>query len=117
MPPKTHTMSLQSPHFENVKAGKKTVELRLNDAKRRGLAVGDHIVFSVSDGVVNDTVHAVITALTHAPSFAQLLDVLPLTVLGQDSKDAVLTAVHGFYSEEDEAAFGVVGIHLALENK
>lgn len=44
-----HKMSLRSPHFEAVEQGIKTVEMRLDDAKRRWVREGDLIEFSCVD--------------------------------------------------------------------
>jgi ASC-1-like (ASCH) protein len=44
--PKEHTMKLSSPWYELVCEEKKTVEIRLNDAKRQKVRVGDTIVFT-----------------------------------------------------------------------
>ena len=39
-------MNLSQPYFDMVKNGKKTVEIRLYDEKRRKLKIGDKIKFS-----------------------------------------------------------------------
>ena len=42
-----HRMNLDSNPFEMIKNGTKTIELRLNDDKRRKIKVGDYIIFLV----------------------------------------------------------------------
>lgn len=44
--PTTHNMMLHAGPFADIASGVKKSELRLHDAKRRLLAVGDHIVFT-----------------------------------------------------------------------
>ena len=41
-----HNMNLNNEPFELIKSGSKTIELRLNDEKRRLLNVGDEILFN-----------------------------------------------------------------------
>lgn len=41
-----HKMGLYEGPFNSIKLGKKTVEVRLNDQKRRNLRKGDNIEFS-----------------------------------------------------------------------
>ena len=43
-----HYSTLASPHFENVLRGDKTLELRVNDHKRRAIKVGDEWHFAPS---------------------------------------------------------------------
>ena len=50
-----HYMNLQNSPFELIKKGDKTIEMRLNDEKRRLVKVGDVIQFKniVSDETIN----------------------------------------------------------------
>lgn len=41
----THQMRLYDEYFQAIKEGKKTVEVRLNDKKRRNIRAGDSIEF------------------------------------------------------------------------
>ena len=41
-----HVMKLKNDPFQKIKTGKKTVELRLYDNKRRQLDIGDDIIFT-----------------------------------------------------------------------
>ena len=43
---KTHRMNLLKEPYIEIKEGRKTVEMRLYDEKRRGIAAGDLIIFS-----------------------------------------------------------------------
>lgn len=40
-----HEMRLLEEPFELIKAGKKIIEIRLNDEKRQKVSIGDEIVF------------------------------------------------------------------------
>ena len=41
-----HYMNLNPEPFEMIRSGEKTIELRLNDEKRKAIGVGDTKVFS-----------------------------------------------------------------------
>ena len=41
-----YEMKLNDEPFQKIRDGKKTIELRLFDEKRRKLELGDHIIFS-----------------------------------------------------------------------
>ncbi|MDY0407970.1 DUF3850 domain-containing protein [Paracerasibacillus soli] len=41
-----HKMSLYIAPFQSIKSGRKTVEVRLNDEKRRKVNIGDTIEFT-----------------------------------------------------------------------
>ena len=41
-----HNMHLYQSPFEKIKNGSKTIEIRLNDEKRRKISVGDYIKFT-----------------------------------------------------------------------
>lgn len=44
----THSMQLNPAPFEKIKSGAKTIELRLNDEKRRRIKTGDKIEFDMN---------------------------------------------------------------------
>ena len=71
----THAMHLNDQPFALIKSGEKTVELRLNDEKRRAIQVGDHIVF-------NDSLEVEVVALHAYPDFERLYAAFPLSALG-----------------------------------
>lgn len=102
----THHMRLQMGPFEKIKNGSKTIEVRLNDEKRRLIHVGDRIVFSLaSDSSL--VCEVVVTALLPYASFADLFSAYPTEVFG--GKD-MTENVALFYSKQDEERFGVLGI-------
>ena len=52
---KEHEMKLYDAPFELIKSGKKTIEVRCNDEKRRKLNVGDKIIFYSLGNFIFDT--------------------------------------------------------------
>lgn len=51
---KVHNMTLDDMYFEMVKNKEKTVELRVNDEKRKDIQVGDFILFTNKSGTELD---------------------------------------------------------------
>ncbi len=68
---KLHKIKLNKQPFDAVRAGYKTIELRLNDEKRQTLNVGEWIEFSQIDNLCNK-VTVEIVALHHFDSFKEL---------------------------------------------
>lgn len=109
-----HHMKLYSGPFHAVRAGYKTVELRLYDEKRRQLQVGDEIVFSLTDAP-EEQVQKTVTALHLFPDFRTLYKKLPLLQCGYtpaNIHDARAEDMDAYYSREAQEAYGVVGIEL-----
>jgi len=49
----THGMHLHRESFEEILAGKKQVEVRINDEKRQSIKVGDLIIFTLRDNTAS----------------------------------------------------------------
>lgn len=71
-----HRMKLKIVPFKKIKNGSKTIELRLNDEKRKKVQIGDFIEFSCLDEP-KDKIQTRVTALHRFGSFAELYAVLP----------------------------------------
>ncbi|MFH1207779.1 MAG: ASCH domain-containing protein [Patescibacteria group bacterium] len=104
-------MTVQSPYFEEIVSGTKTVELRVYDKKRQTISVGDTIIFTHSiDG--NKKIPAVVTGLTLAQTFSELFNRIPPGSAGSTPKDKLIEILHSFYTTEREKQYGVIGIHI-----
>lgn len=109
---KSHTLRLHSIPFSKIKGGEKTVESRLNDEKRREFKVGDELIFvSRKDG---SKITTTITELHHFPNFATLFQNVPTEKFGANSAKSLLAEIEQFYSENDQAQWGVVGIEFKI---
>ncbi len=109
-----HQMRLDPQPFELIRSGRKTIELRLFDEKRQKIAVGDVIVFSCREKP-DETVPARVIALHRFDSFASLYASLPLLKCGYTEEtlaDARPEDMDCYYTREDQAKYGVVGIEL-----
>ncbi len=109
----THKMKLHHSPFEKIKSGEKTIELRLFDEKRQQIKEGDEIVFT--DTTTGETLSKTVKKLHRFDSFGELYKALPLLQCGYTEAD-IATAhpsdMEQYYSAEEQAKYGVVGIEL-----
>lgn len=114
-----HHMKLNPEPYRKIRQGKKKIELRLYDEKRRKLEIGDIIEFV---NIENEefSVKARVLALYIFPSFKELYENLPLDKCGY-TEDNIDTAsckdMEKFYSLEEQDKYGVVGIELEVESE
>lgn len=116
---KEHVMKLQSSPFEKIRAGKKTIELRLYDEKRQQIAVGDTIQFVNTENAAN-VLHTTVKDLYLFDSFEELYNTLPLTECGYAEEEldtATYRDMELYYSKEEQERYGVVGIKIALREE
>lgn len=111
-----HTMNLNPKPFEMISEGRKTIELRLNDEKRRLIQEGDEIEFiSVSDS--GKRLNCKVIRLHRFPSFEELYKSLPLKECGYTEENisrADPVDMEKYYSRERQAEYGVLGIEIAV---
>lgn len=111
----THFMKLQPEPFERINSGRKTIELRLYDEKRRRIQAGDVIVFTRTDS--GEKLYVKVIALHIYRSFAELYGALPLEKCGygaQNISTASPEDMRAYYTACDEETYGVVGIEFSL---
>lgn len=110
---KTHYMSLSESAFTQIKSGEKTVELRLFDEKRQGVAVGDGIVFSLVDDATQ-VIKTTVLALHKFPNFNALFSagMLEKSGFGGYTKEEAVACMRTYYTPEKEAKYGVLGIEI-----
>lgn len=112
----THPMNLHASPFAMIAEGRKTIELRLYDEKRQRIRVGDTIVFSNSRDPERQ-ICAKVVKLHRFDSFAELYRVLPLEKCGylpEETAAASPEDMEAYYTAEEQARYGVVGIELEL---
>ena len=81
-----HIMNLTPSPMQKIRDGKKTIELRLYDEKRKRISIGDTIKF-INTEDSNDTLCVTVIDLFVFTSFAELYDNLPLLKCGAAVKD------------------------------
>ncbi len=106
-------MHLKEPYFSYIKGGTKRIELRLFDEKRRRIDLGDLIEFSESN---EKSVQARVVGLLHYDSFVDLCKDFDITMLADKAitKDDLIATLDEFYSPEQQAQSGVIGIRFEL---
>lgn len=113
---KEHVMNLTPAPMQEIRTGNKTIELRLNDEKRKQISVGDTIKF-INTEDSNDTLRVKVVDLFLFSSFAELYDNLPLLNCGYN-EDNINTAspddMEMYYSREKQNKYSVVGIEISL---
>ena len=108
-----YEMKLNNEPFNLIKSGSKTIELRLNDEKRRKLAVGDKIEFINKD--TNEKIMTEVIKLHNYPSFEELYKHFDKATLGySEGAKAEPSDMNKYYSEEEQNKYGVLGIEIKL---
>lgn len=108
-----HLMKLQKEPFEKIKNGSKSIELRLYDNKRKLIKIGDIIIFTLIGS--DDSISVKVIDLHLFDSFKSLYEKLPLTKCGYaDVSRAHFEDMEKYYSKEEQALYGVVGIEIEL---
>lgn len=108
-----HEMKLNNEPFINIKNGTKTIELRLNDEKRRLLKVNDLIEFTNRE--TNEKLTVLIKELHHYPSFEELYKHFDKVSLGyKENEIANPIDMEKYYSKEEQEKYGVLGIEVSL---
>ena len=104
-------MKLNNEPFNLIKNGTKTVELRLNDEKRKLLNIGDKIEFTNRD--TNEKLSVDIINLYKYPSFKELYKHFDKVEMGYNKDDiAESKDMEAYYSKEEQDKCGVLGIEL-----
>ena len=113
---KEHVMNLTPAPMQEIRTGNKTIELRLNDEKRKQISVGDTIKF-INTEDSNDTLRVKVVDLFFFSSFAELYDNLPLLNCGYNEDNINIASpedMEMYYSREKQNKYGVVGIEISL---
>lgn len=108
-------MGLYEGPFDSIKSGKKTVEVRLNDQKRRDLRKGDTIEFTKLPEE-NEKICVEIQGLKRCFSFREMYEDIPaeqFDAVGRDIEERVET-IHKIYSSDLEKDWGTLAIVIKL---
>ena len=106
-----HEMKLNNEPFECIKNGTKTIELRLNDEKRKLLTVGDYIEFI--NRVTNEKLLVEVIDLFKYNSFEELYKHFNKIEMGYFiNEEANPKDMENYYSKEEQEKYGVLGIKI-----
>mgnify|MGYP000339020370 CR=1 FL=1 len=108
-----HYMNLVPSAFVKIADGSKTIELRLNDEKRKRINVGDTVVFNCNEN--SDIVTTRVKQLHKFADFESLYNALPLDECGYAKSEldtAHYTDMEQYYTKEQIKKYGALGIVL-----
>ena len=108
-----YEMNLHDAPFKLIKEGTKTIEMRLNDERRKDLKVGDIIRFT--NRTTLETMETKVVALYYYDNFSELYKHFNKVEIGYkedeipNPKDMDL-----YYTKEQQATYGVVAIRIEV---
>ncbi|MDX3370994.1 NUDIX domain-containing protein [Streptomyces sp. ME02-6987-2C] len=103
-----HHMHLLGRYYRQVEAGRKTIEVRVATPSKRGIGVGDTVVFHDRD--TGRELDVAVQRITPYPSFADLLDSEETARIDPDgSPGELLASLHGIYPPAKES-LGVLAL-------
>ncbi len=107
---KEHMMHLSEEPFNWIREGKKIVEIRLFDEKRRGIELGDIIIFKKLND--NKEIKVKVKGLLRFSNFRDLFSFIPKKNLAHESLtlDEQIKRIRDYYSKEKEEQYGVLAI-------
>lgn len=111
-----HEMKLNDNPFNSIKEGTKTIELRLNDEKRKLVKIGDSIEFTNRD--TNEKILTKVEELYKYPSFEELYKHFDKIEMGYKEDEIPSPEdMNQYYSKEKQEKYGVLGIKIILKEK
>ena len=111
--PRVHKMNLNDAPFKLIKAGSKTVEMRLYDEKRQLLKTGDVIIFT--NNMTEETLTVSVAGLYRYKDFTDLYahhDKISIGYLPQEKAEPGDMLL--YYSEELIEKYGTLAIKIKL---
>ena len=110
---KKHFMNLNDSPFKMIKSGQKKIEMRLFDEKRQKIKVGDIIIFQ--NKVTEERLWCRVKGLHRFDNFTSLYKAFDKDVLGyKKGENADPSDMGQYYSKEQQAKFGVLGIEIEV---
>ena len=108
-----HTMNLHNEPFNKIKGGTKTVEMRLFDERRKGINIGDTILFT--NNTTGEKLAVQVTNMQAFANFEELYENYDKVSIGYAPDEAANpTDMNLYYTNEQIATYGVVAIGIKL---
>jgi len=110
-----HEMHLYESAFKKIASGGKTIEIRLNDEKRRKISVGDNITFTKLPNEDEKLTVEVVELYPYA-TFEELYKAFDFSEFGceGDTMQDLLQRTYEFWGKEKIEKFGALGIRINL---
>ena len=106
-----YDMKVNNSPYEKIKNGTKTIELRLNDEKRKKLKVNDIIEFTNRETLEKMLVE--VENIYHYPTFDELYKHFDKVSLGYEENDVANSKdMEQYYTKEQQEKYGVLGIEI-----
>ena len=106
-------MNLHNEPFELIKSKSKTIEMRINDERRKNLKVGDEIIFT--NRLTLEKLKAKVVDLYYFNSFSELYKAFDKNAIGyRDDEEANPSDMDLYYTKEQQEKYGVVAIKIEI---
>ena len=108
-----YEMNLHPGPFESIRSGRKDIEMRLYDDRRKSIRIGDEIVFTNNE--TRETIKVLVVNLYRFNNFEELYSQFDKTRLGY-SKDDIADSkdMEFYYSIDKIKQYGVLAIEIKL---
>ncbi len=109
-----HFMHLAEEPFKWMREGKKKIEVRLWDEKRKKIKPGDYIVFLTLDE--KDFIVTKVKGIFLFKTFRDLFEFFDKSLFGHEglTTEEQVKRMRRYYSEEEEKKYGVCGILIEV---
>ena len=108
-----HNMRLNNKPFCLIINRKKTVELRLNDEKRKKVKEGDIIIFENNETL--EKISVLVVKIYKFDNFKKLYENIDKTLMGYSNEEEALSSdMEKYYSIEQQNKYGVLGIEFNI---
>lgn len=110
-----HQMGLYPKYFLAIRTGKKDIEVRLNDEKRKRIKTGDTIEF-ISVPNEEEPIRAKVNKIEQYSTFRELYENKPFERMGCSgwTMDEMLEGTYEIYTEKQEGQFGALAIAIEV---
>ncbi len=106
-------MNLHNEPFELIKSKSKTIEMRINDERRKNLKKGDEIIFT--NRTTLEKLKAKVVDLYYFNNFSELYKAFDKNAIGyRDDEEANPSDMDLYYTKEQQEKYGVVAIKIKI---
>ena len=108
-----HQMGLYGEYFKAIKEGKKKVEVRLNDEKRRNIKIGENIEF-IKVPEQDEILKVEVTELRKYDTFQLMYEDIPFEDFDCEgwTMNEMIEGTYKIYAKEQEEKWGALAITI-----
>ena len=110
-----HKMGLYGEYFQSIIEGKKKVEVRLNDERRREIKVGDMIEF-IKVPQQDETLKVHVTGIRKYDTFKEMYEDIPFKDFDCEgwTLNEMIDGTYEIYTPEQEKEWGTLAITISF---